>query len=134
MKKKLLYALTLLAAVVACSKEVINDDNNSQAPVQQLTEDGTLVELNARIAPSTKVNFDSDQGRFSWAEMGDEISVHVTSGTRVVEGEEVVMAPAAYRKGVVAPPAAGGIVLDDDQNEVRILDRCNPLGDDDSCR
>ena len=119
MKKKLLYALTLLAVVAACSKEVINEEYNSQAPVQQLTEDGTLVELNARIAPSTKVNFDSDQGRFSWAEMGDEISVHVTNGTRLVEGEEVVMSPAAYRKGVVAPPAESGIVLDDDQNEVR---------------
>ena len=120
MKKKLLYTITLLAALVACTKEVIDErEYNTQAPVQQLTEDGTMVELTARIAPSTKVDFDSELGRFSWSEMGDEISVHVTNGTRLVEGEEVVMSPAGYRKGVVAPASEGDIVLDDDQNEIR---------------
>ena len=112
MKKKLLYAITLLAAVVACNKEVIDKTSSPK-----LAEGEQRVELTARIATPTKVEFDDTYGHFSWSAMGDEISIHVSAGIHPVSGVEMI--PTSYQKGFVTPLSEDDIVLDDDQGNIR---------------
>ena len=111
MKKSLVYAMILLAAV-ACNKERFQ-----VMEPRPLAEGEVGVQLTARIAAPTKVEFDDIYGHFTWSEMGDSISVHVTNGIHPVSGKEMV--PAGYKKGVVSPLADAGVALDDDNGQIR---------------
>lgn len=95
MKKNLLYAMILLAAI-ACNKEVIDN-----TPAVSLAEGETTVHLTGRITPPTKVEFDDTYGRFTWTSPADEIAIHVTAGLR----GEVEMIPTCYKKAAAVPNA-----------------------------
>ena len=94
MKKNLLYAMILLAAI-ACNKETL--DNNI-AP--QPGKGETAVRLTGEIAaPATKVEFDDVQGLFSWSASGDEMAIHVSDGKR----GDLVFVEGGYKTATVVP-------------------------------
>lgn len=95
MKKKFLYLFALLAAVVACNKEVL-ENTNTPSPV--LAEGETRICLTGRIVLPTKVEFDDELGRFSWSS-SDSVAVHATDGVR--DGN--IFVAAGYKKGNIVP-------------------------------
>ena len=101
MKKNIIYGMILLAAAVACNKEVF--DNTREV---SLAEGETMVRLQGNISLpqageilQTKVEFDDIDGKFTWSAEGDTLAIHVTAGMR---GDKE-MIPAGYKTAMVVP-------------------------------
>ena len=94
MKRHLIYLATLLAAAVACNKEILEE-----TPAPALAEGEVKVCLTGHINVPTKVEFDAD-GKFSWSS-SDKIAVHAADGLR----NGIVMAESEYKTGAVVPDA-----------------------------
>lgn len=96
MKKHFIYLAALLAAAVACNKEVLEE-----TPSQALAEGETGVCLTGHINLPTKVEFDDEFGKFSWS-ASDKIAVHAAEGFR----NGIALAESEYKTGAVVPDAS----------------------------
>ena len=96
MKKHFIYLAALLAAAVACNKEVLEE-----TPSPALAEGETGVCLTGHINLPTKVEFDDEFGKFSWS-ASDKIAVHAAEGFR----NGIALAESEYKTGAVVPDAS----------------------------